>query len=66
MGLVRRTQDSTDGRAVAVELTARGKSLEPSAATVQKAMKSATRLKNEEIANLRDELRDLAERLRDI
>lgn len=66
MGLVRRTQDSTDGRAVAVELTARGRSLEPSAATVQKAMKSATRLKNEEIANLRDELRDLAERLRDI
>ena len=65
MELVRRVKDKTDGRAVSIELTRRGADLEAEAIAVQKAMRSATMMKNEDIVALRDELRGLADRLRD-
>ena len=62
-GLVKRTKDPADGRAVAVELTMRGRELESSAITIQRAMRSATQMRDEDIVALRDELRGLADRL---
>ena len=50
---------------MSIELTRRGADLEAEAISVQKAMRSATMMKNEDIVALRDELRGLADRLRD-
>ena len=52
---MKRTKDPADGRAVAVELTMRGRELESSAITIQRAMRSATQMRDEDIVALVDE-----------
>lgn len=62
-GLVRRTIDEDDARAVRVELTRRGQRMEADAAAVQESMRLRTDLDPASVARLRTELHSLVDRL---
>lgn len=62
-GLVKRTVDETDGRAVKVELTRAGVALESSAAAVQEEVRCATSLDNDSVVRLREQLHELVDQL---
>lgn len=59
--LVKRKKDSSDARAVIVELTKSGRVLESSAANVQEEVRRKTTLKSASISNLRNDLHKLVE-----
>ncbi|WP_225822355.1 MarR family winged helix-turn-helix transcriptional regulator [Streptomyces naphthomycinicus] len=61
-GLVRRERAAEDERAVLVACTGRGEELRERAARVPGALLSATALDASQVARLREELRQLAER----
>ena len=62
--LVKRKKDSSDARAVIVELTKSGRVLESSAANVQEEVRRKTTLKSASISNLRNDLHKLVEFLK--
>lgn len=64
-GLVKRTKDDSDGRAVQVELTKAGADLESGARAVQDEMRCRTSLEGDDVATLRASLHELANQLRE-
>lgn len=62
-GLVRRTVDEDDARAVRVELTRQGLRMETEAAAVQDAVRFRTDLDPAAVARLRADLHELVDRL---
>lgn len=64
-GLVRRMKDAADGRVVHVVLTDAGAALESSAAAVQEELRCRTMLGAAEVTRLRNDLMELADRMRD-
>jgi len=62
-GLVQRTQQPTDRRVVQVSLTDAGAELETAAADVQGRVACSTRLDDDELAGLREQLHDLLGRM---
>ena len=62
-GLVRRAQHPPDRRVVHVELTVAGAALETAATDVQRQVACSTRLSDDELAGLREQLHDLLGRM---
>ena len=62
-GLVRRTKEPSDGRAVRVELTGDGADLEAAAAAIQDELRCRTSLEAPEVARLRSDLNALIDQL---
>lgn len=64
-GLVTRTKDKADGRAVIIELTKAGAKLESDVAVVQNQVWRRTHLPMSEAEALRDNLREFVDRVRE-
>jgi DNA-binding MarR family transcriptional regulator len=59
-GLVTRTRDSADERRVLIDLTQAGRALKEKACSVPEKIESACRLSNDQLAELRDTLNQVA------
>ncbi len=63
-GVLTRTRSIDDERVLLVDLTAKGLALENPASEAQRSVEDATGLSSAELANLRDELNVLTDRMR--